>query len=118
MVQGIQNQKAIGAMNGVNYDNGNAVYFVPQRQGSDSFNGKTLLTIAGIAGAVIFRKNIGNFVKKHFPKVAEFFGKNIAKPVSDFVAKHQDNFIIKGLKKAEEMFLKAEKSVHNFFAKK
>ncbi len=117
MVQGIQNQSAINAANGVNYDNGHAVYYVPQKYENDSFNGKTLLTIAGIAGAVIFRKNIGNFVKNHFPKIAEFFSTKISKPVGDFMAKHKDNFIIKGIKKAEELFLSAEKRVYDFFSK-
>ena len=117
MVQGIQNQKAINATNGINYDNGGMVYYAAQGQKHDSFNGKTLLTIAGIAGAVIFRKNIASFVQKHFPKVAEFFGKNISTPTKNFFAKHKENFIIKFFTKAKDTFLNAEQKVYNFFNK-
>ena len=100
MVQGIYNVKNGQPVGVVYFGEGGNLVYGPKPQEPDSFNGKTLLTIAAVAGAVIFRKNIMNklapFIAKH-PKLAE--GLNTAtKYVSDFYKKHADNSLVKLVK--------------------
>jgi len=115
MVQGINNVQQLQALQATSFGQGN-VSLLNQKAQSDSFNGKTLLTLAGIAGAIVFRKNIAGFVGKHFPKVAEWCSKHLAKPVKEFMVKHADSGIVKGINKAKGWFLNAENSVHKWIS--
>ena len=115
MVQNINQAQAMNAMQGVNFGQGNAQYYNAPPMQEDSFNGKTLLTLATIASAVIFRKQIGNLFAKYFPKGAEFFSNKISTPIKNFLTKHQDNFLVKGLNWAKTKFINAESWVKNLF---
>jgi len=117
MVQGINNQHLLSALKAQKFGQTGVNYHTTQTAKDDSFNGKTILTLATIAGAIIFRKKIGNFVSKHCPKVAEFFSKHVSTPIKNFTIKHKDNFFVKGLRWAKVKFLKAENWVKGFFKK-
>ena len=73
-----------------------------------------LIVISAIAGAVIFRKQIGNLVKKYLPGVANFVSEKIMTPIKKFSMDNKNNIIVKTLRKGQAMFLKAEKAAHKF----
>ena len=112
MVQGINQQhvEAMLALNALNNAGATQRYNAPPMK-QDSFNGKTLLTIAGVAGAIIFRKKIGSWIKKLLPNTS--IGVNNDWQVFKF--KHRDNFIMKGLKKIGEGYVGFENWVKGVF---
>jgi len=114
MVQSIGQTQAAKSLQGISYEqlNGNYQKTAPMKE--DSFKGKTLLTLATITGAILFRKQIGNAVKKYLPNVANFISNKILTPIKNFSTIHKNNIVVKTLRKGQAMFLKAEKATHKF----
>jgi len=73
----------------------NVNYFINKKSESDSYMGKTLLTVAAITGGLVFHKNIANVIKKFAPGIFNFFGKHVGSPAREFVAKYAKNSIVK-----------------------
>lgn len=114
MVQSIGQTQAAKPLQEVSYEQLNGNYQKTQPMKEDSFKGKTLLTLGTIAGTVIFRKQIGNLVKKYLPGVANFVSEKIMTPIKKFSMDNKNNIIVKTLRKGQAMFLKAEKAVRKF----
>ncbi len=125
MLKGIEQTDILNTIGKVGYNNPN-VHFgcKPQKYPNDSFNGKSLLLIAGAtAGAIIFRKNIAGLFKNLFPDAAIYIGKKyktISKAINDFCSKHKiANTILQYTKKGKNTVLeyadKFANTIKNFF---
>ncbi len=108
MVQNVNQLKAIQAMQYANNSSG-VNFGATQPTPPDSYGGKTLLTVAGVASAVIFRKNLAGFFQKVFPNASNFVAKNFTKisnVVKNFCANNKIAGKIAGiLGKGSKMFV-------------
>ena len=78
MVYGINNVQGLNATS-FERTNSNVNFGQTKPMEADTYKGKGLLMLAGVAGAVIFRKNIAGFFQKVFPNASKFVAQNFAK---------------------------------------
>ena len=88
-------------MNGVSFGQPTINYYVGTKPGEpDSYQGKTLLgTVtkwggfaAVVASALLFHRNIGNFIGRKLPSFHKWCGEHIGSHLKNFIGRHPDSW--------------------------